>query len=415
MTAQFGKQLGGKLAVAALLLVMSGCGSAAQPAVSTPSKPASASVPVSPASQASAAPASAASAKPQASAQTSAAGQPASWDQVLAAAKAEGQIVIRSQSGQTVADALTVGFSKAYPDIKVDYSGAGGSETVTKLVTERQANRFTVDVGLHGTTTLFDMMKADALDPIAQYLVGPQTQELSKWMGGKYTYADDAGKYVIMLTAGVSVPFIYNPTVVPKADFKSWKDLLNPKYKGKLAMFDPMVAGNGTAMAQFLYVTPSLGKDYLQTLFSQQGVILSRDDRQLSDWVGRNQYPIGIAAQGFEALALKKQGVPIDFMSADQLQEGSFLTTSFGSVAVMNKAPHPNAVKVYLNWLLSKEGQESLSKASGYPSRRTDADTSGLIPETIPTAGKDYVELNKESYVRSRAETTDFLKTVIKQ
>jgi len=320
-------------------------------------------------------------------------------------------VAVYSQSGSTVADALSGAFAKAYPDIKIEYSGTGGAELATKLITEHQAGKATADVALHGTTTLFDLVKAGALDPLEPALGGPDL-ERSKWMGGKLVYADDAEKYVLMMTAGVSAPFIYNSNTVSASDFKSWKDLLNPKWKDKLAMFDPRVAGNGTAMAQFWYLTPSLGKDFIKQLFTQN-VTLSKDDRQLSDWVGRGQFAIGVAAQGFEAIQLKKNGVPIEFMRADNLQEGSFFTTSFGSVGLVNKGPHPNAAKVYLNWLLSKQGQESLAGASGYPSRRTDASTSGLLEAGIPKPGAQYLELNQEQYVRQRPESIDYVKSVI--
>ncbi|HLY67107.1 MAG TPA: extracellular solute-binding protein [Chloroflexota bacterium] len=331
---------------------------------------------------------------------------------MLAAGKAEGTVVVASQAGSGVLDSLSGDFSKTYPGIKVDFTAENGSETDTRIITEQKAGKFTTDVVVNGTTTLFTLASAGGLDPLAPWLVGPQTQETSQWLGGKYTYADDAGKYILMLAAGVAAPFIYNSTLVNPSEFKSWRDLLNPKWKGKMSMFDPQVAGNGTATAQFWYITPTLGKDFIMQFFQQQGVVLSRDDRQMSDWAGQGQYPIGVAAQGFQALVLKKQGVPLEFL-ASTLQEGSYLTTSWGSVAVLTKAPHPNATKVYLNWLLSKDGQSSMAKAAGYPSRRLDASTEGLIPATIPKQGVQYQELNAESFVRSRPEALDYVKSVL--
>jgi len=395
--------------------VLSACGGSA-PAVSpsAAAKPASApasaaaSAAASPKPSTSAAASSAPSAKPAASG--AAAGD---WNQVVAAAKQEGQVVVMGQGGNNVVDALTAGFKKAYPDIKIDYTGATGPEIANKLLTERQAGRFTVDVVVHGTTTFItQLIPAGALDPLQSHLIGPNDRDPSKWREG-YTFADDAGKYDFMLLVGVKVPLIYNPKAMSPSDLKSYKDLLDPKWKGKMAMFDPRSAGSGLASATFWYTTPSLGKDYLKEFFGKQGVVLTSDDRQLTDWVARGQYPIGVAAQDFSAIELKERGVPVEFLHADGLKEGTYVTAAWGSLGAVNKAPHPNAANLYIDWLMSKEGQEAMAKASGYPSRRLDASTAGLADAVIPKPGVEYQENAKEKYVVLRDEIVGYLKTVI--
>ncbi len=395
----------------AAIIALAACGGttpAASPS-SAAAKPASA-----PASAA----APAASAKP-ASVAASAAAKPApsgaagDWNQVVAAAKQEGEVVVMGQGGNNVVEALTGGFKKAYPDIKIDFTGATGGEVANKLLTERKANRFSVDVTVHGTTTyVAQLVPAGAVDPLQPYLVGPNNRDPSKWRDG-YTFADDAGKYDFMMLVGVKVPLIYNPTMMKASDLKSYKDLLDPKWKGKIAMYDPRVAGSGLASATFWYTTPGLGKDYLKELFGKQNVIFTTDDRQLTDWVARGQYPIGLAAQDFSAIELKERGVPIEFLHADALKEGTYVTAAWGSLGAINKAPHPNAAKVYMDWLLSKEGQEGISKASGYPSRRLDASTAGLLDAVIPKPGVEYQENAKEKYVVLRDEIITYLKTII--
>ncbi len=384
----------------AIALLLAACGQNAAPAGSA--KPA-----VSTSAAASGSPAAVASSAGQAQAKPSA----ASWDQIVAAAKREGSVVIYGQAGASVSELLTTGFRQQYPDIKVEFNGANGSELETKIQTERQAGRFGVDIMLHGPPNLLHMAQVGVLDPIADSLVGPEGNP-SKWLGGKFDFSDDGGRYVLMLLGGVATPAIYNPTMVNLSEITSYRDLLAPKWKGKLAMLDPRIPGNGQGTAQFWVVTPSLGKDFIKQLFDQ-GVTFTRDDRQLTDWVAHGTYAFGLAANGFEAVQLKKTGAPLEFLSADHLKESGYLTASWGGVGAVNRAAHPNAAKVYLDWLLSKDGQEAMVKASGYASRRQDVPTTGLLDATIPKAGVQYVEITKESYINQRPEIVQYIQSLI--
>src|SRR5712692_1556736 len=381
----------------AAVLVTAGCGPSPGPATSASQpKPALSAKPL----------ASAAAAQPPAS---------GDWDQIVAAAKREGQLVLLTQGGGDIGSALSDEFKKRYPEISMDVTvtSASGGELAPKLLTERQAGMYRVDVVVLGTTTMLTgLVPAGAADPIQPFLAGPDVRDRSKWLGGAFDFADEAGKYDVIFLGGVKTPFIYNPSAASASEFKSYKDLLNPKWKSKIAMIDPRGPGSGLASATFFYKTASLGKDFLKQLFTQN-VTLTKDDRQLTDWAARGQYPIALASSDFSAVTLKNSGVAIGVLPGEALQEGTYLTASGGSVGVINRAPHPNATKVYLNWLLSKEGQEAASKAYGYPSRRLDASTAGLPDYLIPKPGVQYDNSAKESYVRLRDEVVGYLKTVI--
>src|SRR5581483_8492805 len=363
----------------------------------------------SPANQPSQSPSGATSAKPQAAPS----GGAQAWDQVVAAAKKEGKVVIVGQGGPA-AEALTQGFKQKFPDIQIDYTGASGSEVSAKLNTARAAGQYTVDAIVHGTTTILaDLVPSGAIDPVAPFLVGPDDSDPSKWRGGKYDFADEAGKYNLIYAAGVHIPLVFNTASgAEAAKFTSWKDVLDPKWAGKLAMLDPTVAGSGLAAATCWYTTPSLGKDVMTQLLAQ-GVVITKDDRQLLDWVARGQYAMSVSGGDYTAVDLKAKGVGIDFVPAEKLKELSYASASFSSVAVMNRAPHPNATKVYLNWLLSKEGQEQAIQANRYPSLRTDASTAGLSDYVIPKPGVEYEENSKEQYVRIKDEVIPFVKGLI--
>jgi iron(III) transport system substrate-binding protein len=86
-------------------------------------------------------------------------------------------------------------------------------------------------------------------------------------------------------------------------------------------------------------------------------------------------------------VARAKQGVPIAIVDARQLKEGTDVSPANGALALFNKAPHPNAAKIYINWLLSKEGQTIFARANGYISARLDVPTDHTEPWRVPQPG----------------------------
>jgi iron(III) transport system substrate-binding protein len=342
----------------------------------------------------------------------SADGSQSEWAQIVEAAKREGQVSLLGQTGEPVFEALAYAFERAYPEIRVDYNGMIGAQMVTKVLTERAAGVHSVDVVVHGTTSVINgLLPEAAIDPIIPALMGPDNDP-SKWRGGAYEFADEEGKYALLFLGGLKIPLVYNPSLVQPGEITSYRDLLDPKWKGKIAMLDPRVAGAGLASSIFMFTSPELGKDYLAALFKQD-VVITKDDRQLTDWIARGQYPIGLASNDFTALDMKARGVPIESLPAHAVKEGTYVTAAWGSVALLKQAPHPNAARVYLNWLLSKEGQEGVAQASGYPSRRLETSKAGLREGVVPRPDAEYRDLSKERYIQQQEEVVRYLRTLI--
>src|SRR5437899_12444576 len=178
----------------------------------------------------------------------------------------------------------------------------------------------------------------------------------------------------------------HNSKLVNAKEFKSYKDLLDPKWKGKLIMDDPRRAGPGQATFTFFYLHPELGVDFIRALGKQEITIL-KDYAQEVDAIGQGRYPLLIGTADFVAVARAKQGIPIAIVDARQLKEGPDGRPDNRSLALFNKAPHPNAAKVYINWLLSKEGQTVFARANGYVSSRLDVSTDHTEPWRIPQPG----------------------------
>jgi len=187
---------------------------------------------------------------------------------------------------------------------------------------------------------------------------------------------------------------------------RSVKDLLNPKWKGKIALQDPTIPGSGSNQAAHLYFQH--GEDFVKGLYVDQKPMISRDTRQITDGLARGTYAICLGAEDADVEKLRKDGVPVAILEnlPDLYPE---ISASFGQVAMIDNAPHPNAAKVFVNWIASKEGSEVLNRAMGTAPTRSDIDESYLPPEIIPKEGVKYFDtfdweftVTKKEQVRQR-------------
>jgi iron(III) transport system substrate-binding protein len=324
------------------------------------------------------------------------------WQETLAAARREGRVVILAPAGADRREALGVGFQKRHPEISLEMINASGGEHAQRVLTERAAGQYLPDLIVIGSQSIyFNFLPANALDPLQPYLVGPDIQP-ENWRDGHLWFSDKAGQYNLVNLRYKNTPFHYNTNLVPVDEIKSWKDLLQPRWRGKMAMFDPTIPGSALDVAAFWLTTPGLGEQYVRRLLSEQEVIVSRNQRQLADWSADGRYPIGLGSAGSEVRELIRAGVPLGHFDPERLEEGGFVTAGGGTVSVFNRAPHPNAAKVYLNWHLSREGQTDWAIGSAAPSLRTDVGTDFLPQDSIPLPNLNYRETYGEDYVRMK-------------
>lgn len=335
------------------------------------------------------------------------------WEKIVAAAKREGRVGVIGPQGIEIREALTRGFQKKYPEIQVEFSGMQGVQIAPKLLIELRAGKNTTDIVVTGTTTILEaLIPESAVVPVHPFLVGANACDESAWRGGKFQFADNAGRYDLVMTAYVKAPFIYNPTLVNPSEFKSWKDLLNPKWKGKIVLRDPTGAGGGLGNATFWYTHKELGKEYIRALFSQSPTVV-RDDYQTLNFVGQGKYPLAIGQGDVQTNEYIGKGLPIRYMTPESLKEGTYLTAGNGTFAVIRGAPHPNALKVYIDYLLSREGQLEWSKGAGFASFRRDVPRDHVLGILVPKDDTEYPAVSSEYYVRLRSEVVAFVRSVM--
>jgi hypothetical protein len=143
---------------------------------------------------------------------------------------------------------------------------------------------------------------------------------------------------------------------------------------------DPTALGFGLATASYLQ---HFGDEFMKRFFIDQKPVISREQTQVTDWLVRGIYPIAFGARESDVDKFRQDGFPLHGVFSLPDAPGR-LSAGFGAVGLMNKAPHPNAAFIFINWLLAKEGMETYSRAYRAATTRNDVDESFLDPETIP-------------------------------
>jgi iron(III) transport system substrate-binding protein len=318
-------------------------------------------------------------------------GWQAEWERTIRAAEKEGEVSLAIFDQGPVTVGVVDAFQKAFPKIKVNSFRARGSQIGPRIIAERRAEKYLIDLFTGGKSTALSTLHAGkALDPIKPLLILPEVIDPSKWWQGKLRYVDAEEAYVLaFLGNGGGVDVTFNTDLVNPKELKSYWDLTNPKWKGKIVATDPRVPGQDRAVLYF-YHSPALGPDFMRKLYGEMDIAISRDYRQPVDWLSVGKYLLCIPCNSREAEKAMKQGLPIAQIS--QFKEGVTLTSSGGTISFLNRAPHPNGAKVFVNWLLSRDAQALIQKANGGDSLRIDIAKEAVLPENRRQPGTDYLD-----------------------
>jgi iron(III) transport system substrate-binding protein len=279
------------------------------------------------------------------------------WEKVIDGAKKEGEVRLWGEQEITHPDIIAA-FTKEFPFIKPVTVGGRVGDLMPRIIAERRAGKFLADIysGGLGGRSFYDFHKAGVLDPIKPILLLPEVVDASKWLNGEHSYADNEKQYIFMYEGSVAGNGLhYNTGLVDLKEFKSYWDLLNPKWKGKILLFERPGVGSPSVIR--IYYHAQLGVDFIKRLFSEMDVTVSQDRRQSSDWLASGKFPICIDCGDTDRA--KQQGLPVDEFPHANLKEASFEVSTSGNsgLALINNAPNPNAARVFINWFLSRAGQ----------------------------------------------------------
>lgn len=311
-------------------------------------------------------------------------GEGGEWDKLIEAARKEKKIVVYSTSASILRQPLAEAFQKRY-GVTVEMTFGKGNEVAEKLISERRAGLYIADVYNGGSGTPVRQLKpAGALDPMEQTLVHPEVKDAKYWFGG-LRWVDPPQNTILSFLAYPNHNTALNTKFVRPEEIKSYRDLLNPRFKGKIVMNDPTISGSGNKTFRIL-AWHLLDLDFFRQLAKLEPAIV-RDQRLQVDWMALNKYYVAFAPKPEIVKEFADAGAPLAY--ADPA-EGTYLSAGSGNIALINRAPHPNAARLFINWILSKEGGEIFSKWYGAQSARLDVGTEGLVPESIRQAGEKY-------------------------
>jgi len=301
------------------------------------------------------------------------------WWRVVEAAKKEGQLTVYI-SGY---EAVLPFFEKEFPEIKLTAVTARGNQLGQRLLSERRAEKQLADVVSSGANPNYQVFyPAKALAPIKAALILPEVVDQTKWYLNKHQYSDPESQYVFNYVGSATYGAVnYNSKLVDIKEFKSYWDLLNSKWKGKIEARDIREAGPGAGNTRFFYYHSDLGPPFIRKLFGEMDATLFRDFRQGPDWLATGKFSICFFC---DVDVLKQQGLPVDTFGPRVFKEGGGLVQQFGTLSFVDRAPHPNAAKVFINWLLSRRGQIALQRSQANAESPADSLRIDIPKDDVP-------------------------------
>lgn len=311
------------------------------------------------------------------------------WNETLAAARKEGKVVVAGPPDTEVRQTLPAAFEARF-GIKMEYLSARGTDQGIKLRREREAGIYAIDAVLAGIQTTSSVLYGEKmLQPLRRQLILPEVTEGKYWRRGSIWFLDPGEEYVLRLFNTVREAVMINTDQVKKGDLRNFKDLIDPKWRGKIAVLD--MTRSGTASNQAAVLEGQFGPDFVDKLLIDQKPAVSTSRRQLTDWTARGTYPISIGAEDGEIERLQAQGLPVDTIYSLDDMPGSL---SGGNVlSMMDKPANPNAARIFVNWMASKEGVEIYGRALKMVPARSDIDAEKFMPaEAIPKQGMNYFD-----------------------
>ena len=307
----------------------------------------------------------------------------AEWEALIAAAQEEGRLVVSGSGG--VGEIAPV--YKIWQDkfgIRVTIARGSGRANADRLLAEQGVGRFDVDVVHGGATTINTrLMPNGALVRMDPLLVHPEVIDRSLWYGGRHWYNDEEDAFMFVYAAEVAESsqlddIWFNTNLVTFEEVASWRseEEVLDKYGG--SMIDAHVAQlSGAGGVVRVFIDPNRGPDYWEDVYSRD-IFWAPEWRYMTDAISRGDFAISLAGaggeNGREMTEARQLGLPVESYETLRLEndwplydEESRLTPagSGAAVAVAKNQPHPNAAKLWVNWLFSREGATVMQQTLG--------------------------------------------------
>ena len=303
------------------------------------------------------------------------------------AARKEGQVVWYSTMiVNQIVRPMVEAFQKKYPGIEVQYFRAGGTDVALKITNEARTRRIMADI-LDSSSALGPLQDAGL---IAEYRPkqGERLPANRKDPNGKWTALS-----VYYYTAA------YNTNIVSAAEApQSYEDLLDPKWKGKIAWTNDISGGGPPGFVENILrsMGREKGREYLKKFAAQEPVTIPAAQRVVLDKVISGEYPIALQTLSYHSTISAAIGAPVQWLKMPPM------IMSPNPVAILSGGPHPNAARLLVEFMLSPEGQQILAANDYMPS---DPEVPIKVKELQPEHGHFAITVFSPDDIRANLRT----------
>jgi ABC-type Fe3+ transport system substrate-binding protein len=350
------------------------------------------------------------------------------WEQLADAARAEGELVIATGSGRSRDHRrIFEYFGRQFGVDVIATTGTGGT-IVERVLAERSRGLYTIDVSMVGLTSNERLHAAHALAPLPPaFLLADVVDRSHGWRVDRHVWGDADAKHVALssVSVGSNLSDIYfNTDLVGDSEMdavRSWGDFLTPAWRGRIvAILDP-THEEGTS--HWVSAWRALGDEWFGRFVRDADVHLMPESaqREVADGLARGKYQVALflpPSAEWDIERLGSLGMPVRKLERT-LAEGRSITLS-GPIALFDCAPHPHAAQLFVNWYLSREGQEVrnslIDGVDPSPSLRSDV-SQGRIPNEQWIAAQSpevrgLVPRRRDFVARDRRDSAMFIRRV---
>lgn len=295
------------------------------------------------------------------------------WDRIVQAAKKEGKVNAYSYTwvgeiGLTVERAFEARYG-----IDLDVITGRGAEFIERIKTEKRMGKVVADFTEGSALHVNNMREEGLLALVADDL--PVLREKGVWDVHPLALDPDHRRNLVWRQS-VYTPYVNTKLVPSGKEPTSFKDLLKPEWKGKMSLTEPNLSAGAYQYFVPLLDKKAIDEGYIIAL-SKQGLAYPAGLPEEHAMLARGEVLLNIRGTDSTAPRFIMEGAPI---KAIDFKEGAVVTGA--SIAAVGEGPHPNAVKVLINWLLSPEGQSAAGKPQGNKMVRND------VPDFRPAAAQ---------------------------
>jgi iron(III) transport system substrate-binding protein len=326
------------------------------------------------------------------------------WSDLTAAAKKEGKL--------SALTAVGLGFRKWMEaaeqalGIEIDLQQQNSSPLIaTKLLTERGANLYDIDmIVMTPTEAIPRLLPVGALDKIRPMIFRPDAMEGKGWRGGLAWAGDGFG---FPLSETVIMGAVDTNQVHP-GEMKNARSWLDPKWKGKIILAD---FRSTTTRVLMTSIRLRDGDDAVKRLMIDQNPTFVTDLRQQAEGLVRGTYAIaqGLTAPQMAEFTDAGIGKNVAFVDIPDITYVSYTLTLWA----VNKAPHPNATKLFANWAMTKEGQKAFTDMMKLNARR--AEIPLVDPTNVARPGQWYLKIKDEALIPEVEKTRAVMTKIMGQ